>query len=206
MREFKETWGAQLNAVTEQDLLLPHGSNGGGGGHADGLARRRSSGVAETQLSGAGERWEGMQSDDNGSGIVDSASRAAAASSRAATAAAAAVISPLARAFHYGIGGAGAGGGGAADDDGYVTDEEPSPPHLPWYALPMSPPLVPRGRYVTEEELEGAMAGMSALFAQQMASPAYNMLQGPLLQLLLIQTQYASTPGATRSSHYSPLG
>ena len=28
-----------------------------------------------------------------------------------------------------------------------VTDEEPSPPHLPWYALPMSPPLVPRGRY-----------------------------------------------------------
>jgi len=34
------------------------------------------------------------------------------------------------------------------------------------------------------------MAAMSALFAQQMASPAYNMVQGPLLQLLLIQTQY----------------
>ena len=51
--------------------------------------------------------------------------------------------------------------------------------------------------YLTERELEGAMAGMSALFAQQMASPAYNMLQGPLLQLLLIQTQYV-----TASQHH----
>jgi nuclear-control-of-ATPase protein 2 len=31
---------------------------------------------------------------------------------------------------------------------------------------------------------------MSRLFAQQMQSPAYNMARGPLLQLLLIQTQY----------------
>lgn len=34
------------------------------------------------------------------------------------------------------------------------------------------------------------MAAMNSLFAQQMTSPAYNMIQGPLLQLLLIQTQY----------------
>ena len=34
------------------------------------------------------------------------------------------------------------------------------------------------------------MAAMSVLFAQQMQSPAYNIVQGPLLQLLLIQTQY----------------
>ena len=44
------------------------------------------------------------------------------------------------------------------------------------------------GARLTDAELEARMAGMSALFAQQMASPAYNMLQGPLLQLLLPPT------------------
>ena len=34
------------------------------------------------------------------------------------------------------------------------------------------------------------MSAMSVLFAQQMQAPTYNMLQGPLLSLLLIQTQY----------------
>ncbi|KAL1520382.1 hypothetical protein AB1Y20_021969 [Prymnesium parvum] len=34
------------------------------------------------------------------------------------------------------------------------------------------------------------MEAMNRLFERQMQSPAYNMIQGPLLQLLLIQTQY----------------
>uniref|UniRef100_A0A7S0P364 Nuclear control of ATPase protein 2 n=1 Tax=Calcidiscus leptoporus TaxID=127549 RepID=A0A7S0P364_9EUKA len=37
--------------------------------------------------------------------------------------------------------------------------------------------------------LDWEWGGMSRLFAQQMASPAWGLMQGPLLQLLLIQTQ-----------------
>lgn len=41
------------------------------------------------------------------------------------------------------------------------------------------------------EQAEAAeLEAMSRLFVQQMQSPAYNMARGPLLQLLLIQTQY----------------
>ena len=41
-----------------------------------------------------------------------------------------------------------------------------------------------------EQAQAAELEAMSRLFAQQMQSPAYNMARGPLLQLLLIQTQY----------------
>lgn len=41
------------------------------------------------------------------------------------------------------------------------------------------------------DEAEAAeLEAMSLLFEQQMQSPVYSMARGPLLQLLLIQTQY----------------
>ena len=80
----------------------------------------------------------------------------AVAAEAAADAAAAAVVSPLARVLNASLGmpmGAAANLGNA---------EERGIANL---------------GTMTENEIEGSMAAMSALFAQQMASPAYNMLQ-----------------------------
>ena len=38
--------------------------------------------------------------------------------------------------------------------------------------------------------MEDEMASISRLFEVQLQSPAYNMVQGPLLQMLIIQAAY----------------
>ena len=66
-----------------------------------------------------------------------------------------------------GIGGGVGGGGSASMAAGHALARRPSD-------------------YI----VEGEMGAISRLFEVQLQSPAYNMVQGPLLQMLIIQTQY----------------
>ena len=144
VREFHETWGAQLDAVAAEAA-------------ADAAAAQAAAAAAagaalpiSVRAAAAGADAAGLRRRDSGAaGITEAASRAAAA-------AAAAVVSPLARVLNASLGmpmGAAANLGNA---------EERGIANL---------------GTMTENEIEGSMAAMSALFAQQMASPAYNMLQ-----------------------------
>ena len=178
LREFRQTWGAQLEAAQVEAA---------GEGARDAAARvnalapsdlRRFETIPPPSLGEHGGA-AGASGAEGGGGeggtleqaamVAEAVSRSTEAASRAATAAAAAVVAPLARALHSSLG---------------HPFGEPDPADL------ASGTRDGGGGDLTERELEGSMAAMSALFAQQMASPAYNMVQGPLLQLLLIQTQY----------------
>ena len=69
-----------------------------------------------------------------------------------------------------GLGGGGVGGGGGGAS-----------------SVPVGHALA---RRPSDYVVEGDMAAISRLFEVQLQSPAYNMVQGPLLQMLIIQTQY----------------
>lgn len=174
LREFKQTWGAQLESVVKTATSSAGGQQAGGhrAGEQAGMDGLDAVGVDVVSVGGGVEvvgGWENRAAEGESGAIEwiqDSASSAAAASTKAATAAASAVITPLARALHASIGIGGSDGEGGDGEGGGKLG------------------------YVSEEELEEAMSAMSVLFAEQMQSPTYNMLQGPLLSLLLIQSQY----------------
>ena len=173
LREFKQTWGAQLESVVKTATSSAGGQQAGApgrgaGGHGRPRRRRRGRGERRRGRRGGGRMGEsgcrGRErrhrvdpglGEQRCRGIDQSRHRRRVRRHHA-----------LARALHASIGIGGSDGEGGDGEGGGKLG------------------------YVSEEELEEAMSAMSVLFAEQMQSPTYNMLQGPLLSLLLIQSQY----------------